>query len=99
MPANDLVQAVLQGEADDDFNAVNAALRKRQSYLADIQASAFSEGTRVQLANLRPKYLIGLTGTVLRKEGQKFVVELDAGQDTRRYDSILRVKPTMLEAA
>jgi len=44
------------------------ALRERQKALHSIRAAAVTEGTRVRIVNIKPKYLAGLEGEVTRIE-------------------------------
>ena len=42
------------------------------------------------------KYLNGKKGTIIKKLYVKFEVEMDEGQDLKRFGKIIRVPPSML---
>lgn len=45
------------------------------------RAAVLPNGTRVKLANIRPKYIAGLTGTVVGRRNERILVNLDVPQD------------------
>lgn len=108
MTLEDVLNAIRDGVCDDDYNVVVKAINTRRKYLdsqKDLQNLASLEvGQRVELAGLRPKYLVGMTGEVVSKDGSTFDVLLDE-QFRNRADRFVdftgiltRVKPSMLQS-
>src|SRR5579872_779022 len=68
MTPREVVQHIADGEYDKELDSlIRVALDRRrylQSVIATVNQSEFVPGTRVRLVDIRPKYLIGLTGTV-----------------------------------
>jgi hypothetical protein len=63
-----------------------------------IAASKLHVGDQVRLGhNLRPKYLHGRSGTVIARDGDKWVVRLDDPVEGRYADGDFRVYATQLE--
>lgn len=60
----DLVRFVLNQADEADLDALIEAARERRKSLRAITASSVKEGATVKLRDIKPKYLIGLTGTV-----------------------------------
>lgn len=64
LTAHDLITFVLNQAGEDDLDALADAARRRRDALRAIAAAAVSEGNRVTIRDISPKYLNGLTGTV-----------------------------------
>lgn len=98
-----ILTAIANGEADDRFEEVYAAIKARKKVVASIRAASTKVGDKVRLANLRPKYLAGMTGTVQRIQGNgNFVVALDSEYINEAFRYIddggcLVVRPGMYE--
>lgn len=70
---------ILAGEADGDFESVYDAIKQRQKVLARRLASSLNPGDKVRvLANITPKTLHGLTGTVVSVGKTRIQVQTDA---------------------
>jgi hypothetical protein len=97
MDTRTIVEAIYNGEADDGFDAIFAAIKDRERAVASIRAATLKVGDRIRLTNLRPKYLVGATGTILERGNGKgrFVVQLD--DPTTRYGAEVRASAGMLE--
>jgi hypothetical protein len=83
--ARTYVLAFIAGHADDeDLDTITDVVRTRRRMLADLAAAAVTVGASVRLQNLSPRYLNGLTGTVIditsprRGATRRCVVRLDA---------------------
>lgn len=78
-----------KGELDILFGA----LRERENYLRSVREreslAALTNGDRVRVTDgIRPKYLVGSTGTVTGRKNDRLVVEFDEGtsfQVTNRF--------------
>ena len=65
MDSNTIIDAVLDGAADDNLNGISQAVRQREKTVATRNAAKMKRGDSVRLCgNLSPKYLVGLEGTV-----------------------------------
>jgi len=99
--AQQVYDAIINGAVDDDFDTIYTALKKRQGVLTDRLALSLKPGTIVRLANVRPKYLVGMQGVIVGKERSKFVVMLDpeyrARARTYAKDGELRCNASILE--
>ncbi len=77
MNATEVITSIIKGEADENLDGVAAAVRDRQKAMASITLHTIAPGTRVRLGNLRPKYMVGATGTVLYRKQTRIQVKLD----------------------
>lgn len=59
----------------------------------------YPPGTRIKLRNLRPEYLVGAEGVVVRRKVKNYVIHLDADHGKFRAGRDLVVRPTMLSPA
>lgn len=98
MGITEIYTAIINGEADEDFDLIISAIKDRRAILSKIKKAEYSVGDRVVLTNLRPKYLQGAFATITSKNAKGFLIEIDAGFNTRRYSHILNVNPSMVEA-
>jgi hypothetical protein len=100
----DVISQVADGVHDVNLKALLAAVRARHEYLNRQRGLrnqvAMTPGTRVRVSgNIRPKYLLGLTGTVSGKPSNRegdLHVQLDSHQRTGRYSHSLNVPATCL---
>lgn len=68
----------IASEADEtDVERLFDALSARRSALRAVRAAAVTIGVKVQIDQISPKYLIGLTGTVTSIKGKRATVTLD----------------------
>lgn len=80
-PADVIAFIVARADETDLANILNAVKARRKA-LGQINAAAVKVGQRVTLDGLSPKYLNGLTGTVLSVEGARCTVTLDRDSTT-----------------
>lgn len=82
MTARELVSAIIKGNFDSDFDAIQYAIQERKSVLKVVKASelraTLSPGDTVYFNDkVRPAYLKGAKATVIRMARTKVVVDLD----------------------
>ncbi len=91
----------MAGEVDNNLEQIRDTIKARKQVLADLRATNMVIGTRVEFANVRPKYLVGMTGEVVSLNGRKVSVKLDEEHiyAANRYaiDGVLLAKPEILE--
>ncbi|MEX5711858.1 hypothetical protein AB1484_27085 [Parafrankia sp. FMc6] len=89
---------VLSHATDDDLTRLAAAIKQRRTALASIRTATLTTGATVRIANIKPKYLDGLTGRIVQIDGKHATVALDADADSTdrlRYTSQSRyIMPT-----
>lgn len=82
LTVEDLLRAIHMGKADDQLSQVERALKSRQR----VKAIAYHRGQKFKLNNtVRPLYLIGVTGTIVKVNQKRCVVNFDEGQYLGRY--------------
>lgn len=86
------------GEFDDQIKYMWKLLQERSDHLRDRRAAnvlaSLSTGDRVKIQNLKPKYIVGYSGTVESIDGDKVTVDL--GRQVRRYGPIVIVPASCL---
>ena len=92
----DIIEAITNGAADDDFDAIANAMKLRNRIRSDVAALNFKTGDRVMLQNLRPQYMEGLLGTIKGKNRTTFNVYLDEMPRGGRFSQDIRAKAHML---
>ncbi len=96
-----VVEAILSGSLDASLDNLSAAIKDRRKQLDQRKLYTLSVGDKVRFtAQTRPEYMVGLTGTIIRRRETKFEVQLDPGQYAGRFqnsDKIV-VPPQLLEA-
>lgn len=104
MDAQAIIATIMDGEADDSFDAIVTAINMRRRQIREaatlVNKIVLTPGTRVVLKGLRPKYLVGLHGEVLARDAKRprdLPVRLDAGQYTGRYSRVINVPASCLE--
>lgn len=101
--AQAIIAAILDGSVDDELTAVSQAIQTRKRQLREGQALlnkvTLGPGARVRTKNLKPKYLSGLTGTVLENQAGKrdIQVQLDLSQYTGRYSHTIGIPASCLD--
>jgi hypothetical protein len=81
----DVIEFIVRTANLEDIDTIHQAARDRRTILGRVQASLTSSllkpGDKVTLSGLSPKYLNGMTGTVVERKGgsgkPKFIVKLD----------------------
>ena len=93
-----VVSAIIDGHLDTELESLQNAIDSR-SKLNDVKKAAmFKVGDKVRFQNGRPKYLNGLTATIVGKKVKNFVIKFDEGQlPTSRYSGRVTCPPNLLE--
>jgi hypothetical protein len=103
---DELLDQIESLDSEDDMRLVFDACRTAQRNLRDAKAQAarqtLKRGDKVKLTGLSPKYLNGLTGTIVaRPTGKRIEVKLDSPGMAGRYapsgDRPMRVPLTCVE--
>lgn len=89
----DILNQIRSGDFDSSLDTIIRTAVARRRYLQDVKGAQnqqeFVAGTRVRIiSGIRPKYLIGLTGTVADDHASRsgdLMVEFDSGQFTGRF--------------
>lgn len=106
MSARDLINAILDGQADDNIEAVYKALNTRRGVIRQRKAAEMQEtlqpGDKVRLGeNISPKYLAGEAATVKTVFGGQALIELDdrwvRERAAARFGSAIRVPLDLLD--
>lgn len=77
MSITDTISFITNEADEEDLNRIFSALKLRRQVLGQIKASAVSEGMKVTLEGLSPKYLNGLSGVIVERNGARVTVLLD----------------------
>lgn len=86
---------ILNGEADGEFEQIQAAIKQRRKTLGTIKMAGLKPGDKVTVsAAVRPKYLAGATATVVRVKQSNISVRLD--QPVGRFQGMLDLPSTLL---
>jgi hypothetical protein len=105
MTSADIVKAITSGAADDNLTAVFDAYKARSRYLRTQEAitnqAELAPGTRVRIAGgIRPRYLVGIRGTVSPRDDSPkpgfLMVDIDESEDTGRFGHHVRVPANCL---
>lgn len=79
------VTAFIVSEADHDaLDRIGDAIRQRHQALKEITAAAVRKGADVRIEGIKPKYLVGLTGTVeaIQSTGRQRVADVRLDEDS-----------------
>lgn len=79
-PADKIADWIATDADDDDLELITQAINIRKKILGQIRAATLRRDSRVQLLNLRPKGLVGATGTIAVVNRTRAAVILDADQ-------------------
>ena len=78
MNSNEIIGAINSGEVDDDLDTIIDTARGRQERAAIAKAQGFVRGDTVRVVgHIRPKYLIGMEGTVTEVVGGRVGVRMN----------------------
>lgn len=84
MSPQDIIRAILDGDVDGHEKQVVDALNQRRRLANAHKALAFQVGDTVRFnATARPRYLVGVTGTVTKVNASSVVVAI--GPDGGRF--------------
>lgn len=95
----DVLQFVASHATETDIGAIHDAARMRTKALHAVRAATVTLGANVRFAGLSPKYLNGLSGTVVEISGQRGTVRLDEKSTAalRRQGRRFYIAPTVAE--
>lgn len=94
-----VIAAIVNGEVDDSLDRIRQAIKDRENTIASVALYTLDVGDRVRLKGLSPKYLNGLTGTIVsrpRGNSKRFGVKLDTPHP--RFGSTVRPPVQCVEA-
>jgi hypothetical protein len=74
---------ILSHATEQDLTRITEAVKQRRAALAAVRTASLTTGTPVRIANISPRYLNGLTGTLGRIDGKHATVILDAESTDR----------------
>lgn len=77
MNPSEVITAALSGDLDDGLDGIIAACNERRVIVSRSLYHTLKVGDRVRFMNGRPKYMVGVEGTVVGKKQSKLVVDLD----------------------
>lgn len=77
MTTQDLLVEIVSGTYDDNLEAIVATIRDRQKSLSRVTFHTLQKGDKVTLKNLRPKYMVGAPATIVKKNRERIVVDVD----------------------
>lgn len=98
----EVLNDIARGNLDDDLDRIAREVYDRRKIVAGMRARAtvraLRVGDKVRLVrNIKPRYLVGLTGTVKGKLQTKIDIVIDEGQDTGRFGRTLRTPASCVE--
>lgn len=73
----ELARAILDGEHDDHFDAINAAISGRKDILKRQMFHQLQVNDRVRVVSCGTKYLVGATATLVAKRTTKVAIQFD----------------------
>ncbi len=74
---------ILSHATEQDLTRITETVKQRRAALAAIRTASLTTGTPVRIANIKPRYLDGLTGTIGQIDGTHAMVILDAESTDR----------------
>ena len=80
---SDVLDYIIDRADDEDIDRLYEAIKVRNKALRARAAAAVRIGADVTLTAVSPKYLVGMTGTVVGIKGQRADVELDEASTSR----------------
>lgn len=91
---------ILNGGHDGSLDELANAIKNRRKLLAGRIRFSLHQGDRVKVVgDLRPRYLIGLTGTIERVNQTTVTMKFDDPDAARRYSAGVRMPLEYVEAA
>lgn len=97
---SNMPQAIATGSYDDELDLIDRAVRLRRESLSRAAMLTIGPGTKVRMKDredLRPAYLRGLTGEVVRKGPVNLTIHFDEPESARRYRGGIRIPADFLE--
>jgi hypothetical protein len=91
--SQNVLLSIINGEADNDLDAIIQAVRTRRQSLASLNVSSLHVGDTVHFsAEIRPRYLIGLPATVVKINPKSITVNCPDDADYGRFQGSKNVR-------
>jgi archaellum component FlaF (FlaF/FlaG flagellin family) len=98
MDISNFLDNILSGMYDDSLDLIERTISQRKDSLTSRMVNTLNSGDVVTLANVRPKYLIGLDATVISVMGDKVSVRIqDSPKASRFRNSVVTIKKEMIQ--
>lgn len=100
----EVVSAIIDGHLDGELESITNAIDTRSKVNASKRAAMLKVGDKIRFQSGRPKYLLGLYGTIVDKKQKNLVVkfdETDPNGNTQyrgKYTGRVTCPPNLLEA-
>lgn len=90
---NKTLLSIINGESDSELDAIAEAVRTRKHALASINVVSVSHGDTVRFSDrIRPKYLVGLTAEVVKRNPKSVVVNCPSDLRYGRFSGARNVR-------
>lgn len=76
-PIDNVLNAILNGDVDDHFDAILGAVNDRRKIASRRLFHTIAINTKATLKNLRPKYMVGVPVVVVGKNQTRIEVKID----------------------
>lgn len=94
--SENILDTILGGSFDNELDTITSAIKQRKTILANRLISSLDEGDRVKFNNTtRPRYLVGVEGTVKKINGKSVSIDLDMAHG--RFFKNIRVPSSLVE--
>lgn len=90
-----VLESIRRGEYDAHLAKIRFEVNSREKYVAYVAGHALRVGDRVMMASGRPKYMIGMAGTV-KKVLQTYIV-MDFDEPCGRFHRNMRMPMTIVK--
>lgn len=91
--SNAIIDTIIGGGHDDSLDSLSDAIKQRRQIVAARTASSLRSGDTVAFSDLiRPKYLVGLTATVVKVNRQSVVVNCPDDASYGRFRNAKNVR-------
>lgn len=104
MSPNEIIRAILDGDADTCLDGVIGAVNDRRKSMGRASFHTAKVGDKATLAKLKPGYLVGAPVTITGKNTSRLVVTIDPEwlelhPEARKYSGPVTCDPNMLAFA
>jgi protein involved in polysaccharide export with SLBB domain len=97
MDLSNFLDNILAGMYDDSLSLIEKTISQRKDSLSSRMVNTLNSGDVVTLANVRPKYLVGLDATVVSVMGDKVSVRIQDSPKANRFrNSVVTIKKDMI---
>lgn len=84
---------ILNGQHDSELDSIVAAIQGRRKALSYVTVAKLGPGDEVQFsANIRPKYLVGKTATVVKVNRESVIVSCPSDPSYGRFNGSRNVR-------